>query len=92
MGIEVLIFEKSTRSRRAPFDTLGIYAKSFRKPVTNDNIEQWLKKAGPHRGGRRPSAMNLSARTAGAKHLVRDYAIHQQLRPGQCRPHREKKS
>jgi hypothetical protein len=26
MGIEVLIFEKSTLSRREPFDTLGIYA------------------------------------------------------------------
>src|SRR5437588_11837120 len=38
MGIEVLIFEKSTLSRRDPFDTLGIYACPFRKPMAFSNF------------------------------------------------------
>jgi len=42
MGIEVLIFEKSTLSRREPFETLGIYACPLER--TNDektNIQLW---------------------------------------------------
>jgi hypothetical protein len=39
MGIEVLILEKSTLSRRVPFDTLGIYARPFRETNKNQSLK-----------------------------------------------------
>jgi hypothetical protein len=58
MGIEVLILEKSTLSRREPFDTLGIYACPLETSENND-IQQFATEAEPQPiRPLRPSAMN----------------------------------
>jgi hypothetical protein len=54
MGIEVLIFEKSTLSRRAPFDTLGIYACPSKETNKNQSLKtNDMKQLAFHKGQNR---------------------------------------